>query len=119
MVTECTRVVSEQGHTDPYTLPPHLIALEGTIHLFQLHFSTESTKENPVYILDTVMETGPQLLVAPQENVPANRRLIFRPIYLYKHFYIGVMNRGEERLQLESELDRLVGQVQPSLLGLC
>ena len=28
------------------------------------------------------------------------------------------MNRGEHRLQLEAELERLVGQVQGSLLGL-
>ena len=36
-----------------------LTALEGTTHLFQLHYLTESTKENADYILDTVMKTGP------------------------------------------------------------
>ena len=70
MITECSKVVSEQGHTDPYTLPPVLIALEGTTHLFQLHFATESRKEHPLYILDTMLETGPQLLPAPPENAP-------------------------------------------------
>ena len=68
MVTECNKVVSEQGFTDLYTLPPVLTALEGTTHLFQLHYSTDSTKDNPVYILNTVMESGLHLLIEPQEN---------------------------------------------------
>lgn len=72
MVTECNKVVSEQGFTDPYALPPVLTALEGTIHLFQLHYATNSTKENQIYILDTVMETGPHLLIQPEEHAPAN-----------------------------------------------
>lgn len=72
MVTQCNKVVSEQGYTDPYTLPAVLTALEGTIHLFQLHFATESTKNNPLYILDTVMETGPHLLIPPAEDAIVN-----------------------------------------------
>ena len=44
MVTECNKVVSEQGFIDPCTLPPVVTTLEGTTHLFQLHYSTDSTK---------------------------------------------------------------------------
>ena len=72
MVTECNKVVSEQGFIDLYTLPPVVTTLEGTTHLFQLHYSTDSTKEDPVYILDTVMKTGPHLLIALQENASVN-----------------------------------------------
>lgn len=49
-----------------------LIEQEGTTHLFQLHYATESTKENHAYILDTIMESGPRLLIPPQQNESAN-----------------------------------------------
>lgn len=71
MVTECSKVVLEQGQSDPYSLPPVLIALEEATYLFQLHFSTESTKENPLFVLDTVMDTGPHLLAIPLNTAPA------------------------------------------------
>jgi hypothetical protein len=49
-----------------------LLQLEETTHLIQLHYATESTKENCVYILDTVMESGPHLLMPPKQNEPPN-----------------------------------------------
>lgn len=64
-------MVSELGYTDPLTPPPVVTALEGTTHLFQLHFSTESTNQKADYILDTVMETGPHLRPPDEPNVAA------------------------------------------------
>lgn len=57
---------------NPYRPPPELTTLEGTTHLFQLHFDPDHTKENQKFILDTTWDDWddkPLLITGPETTM--------------------------------------------------
>ena len=61
MVKDCNDIIRSLQDKDRYKYPEELLALEGKKKIFQLHFASDSTKQKPVFFLDTAWDNTPLL----------------------------------------------------------
>nr|GEV63800.1 hypothetical protein [Tanacetum cinerariifolium] len=54
LIKDCNELLAELSKKNPYNLPSVLKELEGTTHIFQFHFDTNSTTRKKDFVLDTV-----------------------------------------------------------------
>nr|GEX32870.1 DNA helicase [Tanacetum cinerariifolium] len=54
LIKDCNELLAELSDKNPYNLPSVLKELEGTTHIFQFHFDTNSTTRKKDFVLDTV-----------------------------------------------------------------
>lgn len=66
IVADCNEVMQRLKDKDPYKVPPELAALEGKTYIFQLHYGSESTKEERVFIFDKAWDITPSIASAPE-----------------------------------------------------
>ena len=66
IVSSCNEIIPKLQEIDPYTIPPQLTALLGKTYIFQLHFGSDSTKEQRFFFLDKAWDTTP--LIAPADD---------------------------------------------------
>ncbi|GKB13505.1 hypothetical protein Tco_0847428 [Tanacetum coccineum] len=75
-------VLAKLTNKDPYQLPPSLQELEGTTHIFQVHFDTGSSAKRPDFVLDTVFKPTALFLPVPTPIQPPPSEVYFeQPIY--------------------------------------
>nr|GEX94409.1 hypothetical protein [Tanacetum cinerariifolium] len=54
LIKDCNELLAKLSDKNPYNLPSALNELEGTTHIFQFHFDTNSTTRKKDFVLDTV-----------------------------------------------------------------
>ena len=57
-----------EEHKDPAIIPPEILALQNTRHVFQFKFSKPTTKGLPTFILQKIMDDPPPTLPASTEG---------------------------------------------------
>ncbi|GKA12140.1 DNA helicase [Tanacetum coccineum] len=65
LIKDCNDLLAKLPDRNPYQLPPALKELEGTTHIFQFHFDTNSTSRRKDFVLDTVFKKIALPLPAP------------------------------------------------------
>lgn len=66
IVTDCNEVMQKLEDKDPYKVPPELTALEGKTYIFQLHYGSDSTKEEKIFVFDKAWDITPAIASAPE-----------------------------------------------------
>ena len=65
IVDNCNEIARKLQDKNAYKLPPELAALQGKTYIFQLHYGSESTKDNKLFFLDQAWDTTPALAATP------------------------------------------------------
>ena len=71
IVANCTEVIQKSEEVNPYKVPPELAALEKKTCIFQLHYGSDSTKEQRFFFLDKAWDTTPLLEAVPKTDTEA------------------------------------------------
>ena len=66
IVPSCEEVLQKLEDKDPYRVPPELAALEQKAYIFQLHYGSESTKEQKFFFLDKAWDVTQALAALPE-----------------------------------------------------
>nr|GEX94959.1 nucleic acid-binding, OB-fold protein [Tanacetum cinerariifolium] len=69
LIKDCNELLAELFEKNPYKLPSALKELEGTTHIFQFHFDTNSTSRKKDFVLDTVFTNTILPLTPPVKHV--------------------------------------------------
>ncbi|PWA53103.1 nucleic acid-binding, OB-fold protein [Artemisia annua] len=77
LIKDVNTLLEEVDTKDPATIPPAILALQNTRHIFQFQFATPTLKGPPTFILKKIMD-NPQLALlepsagpsSPQTNLP-------------------------------------------------
>ncbi|PWA67198.1 nucleic acid-binding, OB-fold protein [Artemisia annua] len=61
-------LLQEIDNKDPAVIPPQILALQNTRHVFQFRFAKQAGKGTPTLVLQKVMDNPPTILLAPTEG---------------------------------------------------
>ena len=70
---KCSKLVKEQGYSNPKEIPPALEAIKGKRHIFQFHFNQSSKKGIVEFVFDAFLDSP-------------------RPGHLIYPYYIMILN---------------------------
>ncbi|PWA97533.1 nucleic acid-binding, OB-fold protein [Artemisia annua] len=68
LIKDIHTLLLEVANKDPQVIPPQILALENTRHIFQFRFAKPAGKGPPTFVLQKVMDHLPSILPAPSEG---------------------------------------------------
>ncbi|PWA97314.1 nucleic acid-binding, OB-fold protein [Artemisia annua] len=68
LIKNIDALLQEVGNKDPTIIPPQILALQNTRHVFQFRFAKPPAKGPPTLVLQQVMDHPPAILPAPAEG---------------------------------------------------
>ncbi|PWA42865.1 nucleic acid-binding, OB-fold protein [Artemisia annua] len=68
LIKNIDALLQEVGNKDPAIIPPQILALQNTRHVFQFRFAKPAGKGPPTLVLQKVMDHPPAILPAPAEG---------------------------------------------------
>ncbi|PWA63286.1 hypothetical protein CTI12_AA353860 [Artemisia annua] len=79
LIKDVNTLLQEVENKDPSTIPPAILALQNTRHVFQFQFATPALKGPPTFVLRKIMDSPPATLTepsagpsSPPTNLPEN-----------------------------------------------